>query len=80
MFVIVRKAGMYRKKYIIKYRKDPLIESNLMFVDFRKTRGPGHSYLEAAQKAREERRKLKEQRLRKKMRKAKKKVRMTYCI
>ncbi|KAL0850008.1 hypothetical protein ABMA28_011918 [Loxostege sticticalis] len=40
----------------------------------RKTRGPGHSYLEAAQKAREERRKLKEQRLRKKMRKAKKKA------
>lgn len=40
----------------------------------RKNRGPGHSYLEAAQKAKEERRKLKEQRLRKKMRKAKKKV------
>ncbi|XP_049887373.1 extracellular sulfatase SULF-1 homolog isoform X2 [Pectinophora gossypiella] len=40
----------------------------------RKTRGPGHGYIEAAQKAREERRKLKEQRLRKKMRKAKKKA------
>ncbi|XP_013166948.1 PREDICTED: extracellular sulfatase SULF-1 homolog isoform X1 [Papilio xuthus] len=40
----------------------------------RKPRGPGHAYLEAAQKAREERRKLKEQRLRKKLRKAKKKA------
>ncbi|KAJ2946281.1 hypothetical protein O0L34_g12319 [Tuta absoluta] len=40
----------------------------------RKIRGPGHAYIEAAQKAREERRKLKEQRLRKKMRKAKKKA------
>lgn len=37
-------------------------------------KGPGHIYLEAAQKAREERRKIKEQRLRKKLRKAKKKV------
>lgn len=43
-------------------------------VDRKINRGPGHSYLEAAQKAREERRKIKEQRLRKKMRKAKKKV------
>lgn len=41
---------------------------------FRKNRGSGHNYFEAAQKAKEERRKLKEQRLRKKMRKAKKKV------
>ncbi|CAH2068844.1 unnamed protein product, partial [Iphiclides podalirius] len=40
----------------------------------RKPKGPGHAYLEAAQKAREERRKLKEQRLRKKLRKAKKKA------
>ncbi|XP_068628568.1 extracellular sulfatase SULF-1 homolog [Battus philenor] len=40
----------------------------------RKPRGPGHAYVEAAQKAREERRKLKEQRLRKKLRKAKKKA------
>ncbi|CAK1599996.1 unnamed protein product [Parnassius mnemosyne] len=40
----------------------------------RKPRGPGLAYIEAAQKAREERRKLKEQRLRKKLRKAKKKA------
>ncbi|XP_059048976.1 extracellular sulfatase SULF-1 homolog [Achroia grisella] len=40
----------------------------------RKTRGPSHSYWEAAQKARELRRKLKAQKLRKKMRKAKKKA------
>ncbi|CAH2099728.1 unnamed protein product [Euphydryas editha] len=40
----------------------------------RKIKPVGHSYLEAAQKAREERRKLKEQRLRKKLRKAKKKA------
>ncbi|XP_026484450.2 extracellular sulfatase SULF-1 homolog isoform X1 [Vanessa tameamea] len=40
----------------------------------RKIKPIGQSYLEAAQKAREERRKLKEQRLRKKLRKAKKKA------
>lgn len=50
------------------------LHTNLPISSFRKNRGPGHSYLEAAQKAKEERRKLKEQRLRKKMRKAKKKV------
>ncbi|CAK1548407.1 unnamed protein product [Leptosia nina] len=40
----------------------------------RKLKGPGQAYLEAAQKAKEERRRLKEQRLRKKLRKAKKKA------
>ncbi|XP_041973747.1 extracellular sulfatase SULF-1 homolog [Aricia agestis] len=40
----------------------------------RKTKSPTNNFLEAAQKAREERRKLKEQRLRKKLRKAKKKA------
>ncbi|XP_013193151.2 extracellular sulfatase SULF-1 homolog [Amyelois transitella] len=40
----------------------------------RKSRGPGHNYWEAAQKARELRKKLKAERLRKKLRKAKKKA------
>ncbi|KAI8430046.1 hypothetical protein MSG28_000479 [Choristoneura fumiferana] len=40
----------------------------------RRMRGLGHSYIEAAHKAREESRRLKEQRLRKKLRKAKKKA------
>ncbi|XP_075983810.1 extracellular sulfatase Sulf1 isoform X2 [Anticarsia gemmatalis] len=40
----------------------------------RKTRGPGHSYLEAAQKARDEQRKRKAQLLQKKLRKAKKRA------
>ncbi|XP_045510544.1 extracellular sulfatase SULF-1 homolog [Colias croceus] len=40
----------------------------------RKVKGPAQAYLEAAQRAKEERRKLKEQRLRKKLRKAKKKA------
>ncbi|XP_045486339.1 extracellular sulfatase SULF-1 homolog [Pieris rapae] len=39
-----------------------------------KLKGPGQAYIEAAQKAKEERRRLKEQRLRKKLRKAKKKA------
>lgn len=39
-----------------------------------------NTYIEAAQKAREERRKLKEQRLRKKLRKAKKKVKISNNI
>lgn len=40
----------------------------------RKSRGPGHSYLESAQKAREEQRKRKGQLLQKKLRKARKRV------
>ncbi|CAH0600424.1 unnamed protein product [Chrysodeixis includens] len=40
----------------------------------RKMRGPGHSYLEAAQKAREEQRKRKAQLLQKKLRKARKRA------
>lgn len=41
---------------------------------FRKSKGQGHNYWEAAQRARELRKKLKAERLRKKLRKAKKKV------
>ncbi|CAH2990185.1 unnamed protein product [Chilo suppressalis] len=68
-----------RQSNVFQRRLNPLyIENEDKHVCYceenRKSRGPGHSYLEAAQKARDERRKLKEQRLRKKLRKAKKKA------